>query len=252
MSSFSGKTTSITKGYGANEWLLVKKPKGQEGHLAIPTKKEIINLYRKRGKRYDFTANLYYLLGFREYAYRKRAVEELGLTQGDTVVEIGCGTGLNFPFLQQKIGPNGKIIGVDLTDAMLAQARKRAEKNGWKNVELVQQDASTFSFPSGVDGIISTFALTLVPGFEQVIRNGCHGLKPGKKWVVLDFKLPSGRLSALVPLAIFITKPFAVTKELAERHPWEAIEKYCKNVRMTELYFGFAYISSGERGDDGC
>jgi len=139
--------------------------------LVIPTKKEIIDLYRKRGKRYDFTANLYYLFGFREYAYRRRAVEELGLEKGDTVVEIGCGTGLNFPFLQEKVGSSGKIIGVDLTDAMLRQARKRVEKNGWKNVELILQDASKFSFPSGIDGIISTFALTLVPDYEQVIRN---------------------------------------------------------------------------------
>jgi ubiquinone/menaquinone biosynthesis C-methylase UbiE len=220
--------------------------------MAIPTKKDIIELYRKRGKRYNFTANLYYLIGFREYAYRRQAIGKLGLKQGDTVVEIGCGTGLNFPFLQEKVGPTGKIIGVDLTDAMLSQARKRVEENGWKNVELIQEDASKFSFPQEVDGIISTFALTLVPDYEQVIQNGCRALKPGKKWVILDFKLPDGKLSALVPLAVFITKPFAVTKELGERHPWEAIEKYLKNVRMTDLYLGFAYISSGERGNNGC
>jgi ubiquinone/menaquinone biosynthesis C-methylase UbiE len=219
--------------------------------MAIPTKKDIIDLYRKRGKRYNFTANLYYLIGFREYAYRRRAIEELELKQGDTVVEIGCGTGLNFPFLQEKVGPSGKIIGVDLTDAMLSQARKRVEKNGWKNVELIQEDASKFSFPAGVDGIISTFAITLVPDYEQVIQNGCRALKPGKKWVVLDFKLPSGKMSFLVPLAVFITRPFAVAKELGERHPWEAIEKHLKNARMTDLYLGFAYISSGERGDNG-
>ncbi len=220
--------------------------------MSVPTRKEIIDLYRRRGKRYNFTANLYYLLGFREFAYRKRAVEELNLNPGDTVVEIGCGTGLNFRFLQEKIGPGGKIIGVDLTDAMLAQARKRVERNGWKNVELIQQDVSQFSFPAEVDGVISTFALTLVPQYKQVIQNGCRALKPGKRWVILDFKLPGGKLSALVPLAVFITKPFAVSRELGERHPWEAIEEYMKNPRMTDFFLGFAYISSGERGTNGC
>lgn len=93
-------------------------------------KVEVMNLYRKRARRYNFTANLYYLAGFREWAYRQRAVEALNLQQGDTVVEIGCGTGLNFSLLHQAVGPTGRVIGVDLTDAMLAQARQRVAENG--------------------------------------------------------------------------------------------------------------------------
>ncbi|MEW6586284.1 MAG: hypothetical protein AB1442_11825 [Nitrospirota bacterium] len=60
-------------------------------------KDEIVALYRKRAGYYDFTANLYYLMGFREQAYRKKALRMLNLKNGDTVVEIGCGTGLNLP-----------------------------------------------------------------------------------------------------------------------------------------------------------
>ena len=51
----------------------------------------------------------------------------LGLRPGDTVVDIACGTGLNFPLLEEAIGPDGRIVGVDLTDAMLAQAQRRIE-----------------------------------------------------------------------------------------------------------------------------
>lgn len=57
------------------------------------TRFELTALYRKRAKRYDWTANRYYLIGFREWAYRKKAVAALCLMRGDTVVEIGCGTG---------------------------------------------------------------------------------------------------------------------------------------------------------------
>ncbi len=85
----------------------------------------IVDIYRKRAKHYDVSANLYYLIGFREYAYRRKAVAALKLQPGDTVVEIGCGTGLNFPLLQQAVGPEGRLIGVDLTDSMLEQARQR-------------------------------------------------------------------------------------------------------------------------------
>ena len=106
-------------------------------------KEHIIQTYRKRAANYDFTANLYYLFGYREWAYRKIAVKALKLQPGDVVLELACGTGINFPLYQQYIGPEGRIIGVDITDAMLEQAQKRIDNNGWKNVVLFQQDAST-------------------------------------------------------------------------------------------------------------
>ena len=62
------------------------------------------------------------MIGFRLYHYRKLTIEFLDLKRGDTVVELGCGTGLNFPLLQQRIGDEGKIIGVDITDKMLENA----------------------------------------------------------------------------------------------------------------------------------
>jgi len=211
-------------------------------------KKAIVNIYRKRARRYNFTANLYYLVGFRIHTYRKKAVQALNLRPGDTVVEVGCGTGSNFPLLERAVGPEGKIIGIDITGAMLAQAQKRVEENGWSNVELVQADAASFHFPAGVSGIISTFALTLVPEFDQVIRNGSQALASGGRWVILDLKLPSNWLARLAPLLVFLAKPFGVSADLvAKRHPWESMDKYLKNTSLTELYGGFAYIAVGER-----
>ena len=91
-------------------------------------REEIAKLYGKRARNYDISANLYYLIGFREYAYREMAVQQLKLSPGKTVVEIGCGTGLNFPILKKALGPDGKIIGVDLTKDMLNRARERILK----------------------------------------------------------------------------------------------------------------------------
>ncbi|REJ65730.1 MAG: methyltransferase domain-containing protein [Planctomycetota bacterium] len=208
---------------------------------------QLVSLYRRRAARYDFTANLYYLVGFREWRYRQRAVESLHLQQGDTVVEIGCGTGLNFSLLQDKIGPQGRIIGVDMTDAMLDQARARIEKNGWTNVELVQSDAADFEFPRNVNGIISTFALTLVPQFDDVIRRGANALTKGSRWVVADLKMPSNLFRFLYPLLLPLFRPFGVTLDLAARHPWESIENHLHSTTMQELFLGFTYIASGEK-----
>jgi ubiquinone/menaquinone biosynthesis C-methylase UbiE len=211
------------------------------------TKKEIVDLYRIRARHYDFTANLYYLMGFREFAYRKRAIRELKLSPGETVVEIGCGTGLNFPLLQKYIGTGGRIIGVDLTDSMLEKAGERVESHGWQNVELVRSDAALYQFPGDIDGVLSTFAITLSPDYDKIILNGCRALREGKRWVILDFKMPSGLPSRLVPLMLFITRPFGVTMDLADRHPWKSIEKYMANTAIKELFMGFAYISFGEK-----
>ncbi len=211
------------------------------------TMTEVKELYQKRARRYDLTANLYYLIGVREWAYRKKAVEALALKPGMTVVEIGCGTGLNFPLVQEKIGPKGKLIGVDLTDAMLAQAQKRVERHGWSNVELVQSDAALYEFPPDIDGIYSTFALTLVKEFDQVIKRGATALNVGGRWVVADFKMPSNWLAKLAPLFVLLTRPFGVTMDLAERHPWESLEEHLQNLSMQELYGGMVYVARGEK-----
>lgn len=137
-------------------------------------KETLLHLYRKRANLYDITANLYQLLGVREDAYRRRAVDALQLRHGDTVVEVGCGTGMNFPLILDRIGPTGQLIGVDLTDQMLYQAQKRVERADWKNVSLVQMDAAKFAFPAQAHGIISTFALTLVPEYDRIIHNGAQ------------------------------------------------------------------------------
>jgi ubiquinone/menaquinone biosynthesis C-methylase UbiE len=118
----------------------------------------LISLYRRRAKWYDRDAVLLYFAGFRHRAYRERAIRLLALNQGDTVVDLGCGTGLNFSLLQEQVGPGGRIIGVDLTDAMLDEASARIAARGWLNVELVKSDAAVYGFPTAVDGILTKFS----------------------------------------------------------------------------------------------
>lgn len=211
------------------------------------TKQELVGLYRKRSRRYDFTANLYYLLGFREWAYRKKAVAALNLKPGDTVVEIGCGTGLNFPLLHKAVGEGGRIIGVDLTEAMLDAARQRVARKGWTNVELIHSDAADFEFPAGVNGIISTFALTLSPDYDDVIRRGAEALSPGGRFVVADLKLPTGWSGLFLPVLMPLFRPFGVTRDLADRHPWESLQRHFDESTMREMYFGYTYVATGSK-----
>ncbi len=207
---------------------------------------EVRAVYRRRAKRYDFTANLYYLIGFRETHFRRAAVAALALNAGDTVVEIGCGTGLNCSLLQRAIGPNGRIVGVDLAAEMLTVARARIQKEGWRNVDLVESSAAAFEFPAGVDGVLSTFALTLEPDYAEVRQRAASALTPGKRFVLLDLRLPQNWLRYLAPLFVLIVQPFAVSLEVAKRRPWESVARYFTNPTYRALYFGFAYIATGE------
>jgi len=207
----------------------------------------MVALYQRRAGNYDLREGLYRLIGFREWKYRKMVIEALGLQPGDTVVEIGCGTGLNFSLLEQVIGPEGRIVGVDLTDAMLDQARKRIVQHGWSNIELVSADASNFEFRVGVDGIIPTFAITLIPNYDQVIHNGARVLAPGKRWVILDLKRPDYLPSWLASLVILLIRPFIISDEYLTRRPWVSIGKYLQNPVCTEFDLKFAYIAVDER-----
>lgn len=208
----------------------------------------VIETYRKSARHYDLTAQLYYP----QHRHRRRAVKALGLRPGDTVVEIACGTGLNFPLIAQEIGPEGRIIGVDLTDAMLAQARQRVETNGWGNVTLIHADAAEFEFATGVDAILATYPHALLPDARRVIANGAAALRPGGRWAVLDLKVPDGMPHWLAELGVATVGRSTSMREWIAHRPWEAIRaamnETLAEVSWTELSFGVAYLAVGIRG----
>ena len=183
-----------------------------------------------------------------------RAVPALGLRAGDSVVEIACGTGLNFPLIEEVIGPRGGIVGVDLTDAMLAQAQDRIERNGWRNISLVHADAADFAFPNSVDAILSTYALTQVTECTEVVAPGATALSRGGRWVVLDVKVPDNTPRWLGRCGTTIVRPFASIDEWIMRRPWEAIHTAIQTELAdpcwTELSFGTAFLAVGARGPE--
>ncbi len=211
------------------------------------SKNETRDLYRQRAKRYDMSAQVFLLFGFKVHQYRRATISALALKPGDTVVELGCGTGLNFAYVQRVIGPAGKIVGVDLTDAMLDVARDRIARERWRNVELVQADLAEWQFPVGVSGVYSTLALTLVPEYDTIIERASRALKPEGRLAVLDLKEPVGWPAWLVRFAAWLNKPFGVSLELAERHPWESIRRYLTETEYQEYYFGVLYLCAGKK-----
>ncbi len=213
------------------------------------TRERLIETYRKKAKHYDVTSRFYPAPGYPQRAQRVRAVHALGLRAGDTVVDIACGTGLNFRLLEKAIGPGGRIVGVDLTDAMLARARERVDANGWSNVDLVQSDAAEFVFPAEVDAILSTYAMTQMPDCNQVIAHGAAALCGAGRWVVLDLKIPDSTPAWLTRHGAAAVPTSASLDEWIARRPWKSIrtamEEGLVDASWTELCFGTAFLASG-------
>ena len=215
------------------------------------SRQEVIDAYRQRASSYDRAVRLFDVFawfGFNISGWREQAVSALCLQAGDTVVDIGCGTGLNFPLLHRDVGPQGLIIGVDVSDAMLAQARQTIAASQWANVQLVCQDAAQFGFPSHVDAVLSTYTLTLVPDCGLVVSNACEALAPGGRIAVLDMAWPR-----YCPLwwrhVLFFLQSYGVTSEVIKRRPWDMVwktmEQRLTDVSRRQFWMGFFYLACG-------
>lgn len=201
--------------------------------------------YQRYAKNYDLAVNLYRLLGLHIEHYRSRVIELLQLKPGDHVLELGCGTGLNFSRIMEKIGTEGCLIGIDISENMLTVARERVEYSGWKNVQLISTNLIEYEIPAGIDAVLATGVLGYVTERNQIIETISEKLEPGGKIVIFDLKRSERCPSWLFKLLVWLASPFGVTEKYFDNHAWEAVETYFKNTTYEEYYGGLVYISSG-------
>lgn len=202
-------------------------------------------MYDGLASSYDWSLFLFKIIGFRVQAYRRKAIQNLHVDTGDTVVDLGCGTGLNFGFLQEKVGLEGKIIGVDLSTKMLEQAESRANKNGWDNVELVQSDMAEFQLPNQTDGVLSTLAITMSPDYNDIIQYMSTSLKSGKRMSIFELQNPQNWPRWLVKTMVLLLKSYGTRYEHTQRKPCKSIQKYFRKSESRNYYFGSVCVATG-------
>ena len=164
---------------------------------AALTKLDVVDVYTRTAPGYDVWATL------TESRARRRVVEVLDVHDGDAVLEVAVGTGLLFVELLKR-NPHGRNVGIDLTDAMLRQARRKAECTDSENWELRVGDAYALDLPDGsFDSIVNCYMFDLVPDadFARVLGEFYRVLKPGGRLVLATLaptKRPMYRLWAFL------------------------------------------------------
>jgi SAM-dependent methyltransferase len=109
------------------------------------------------------------------------------LERGATVADIGCGAGMDLLLAAVAVGPEGKAIGIDMTDAMAARARASAEALGFAHVEVRTADALDLPVETeSVDFVISNGVLNLAPDKAQAFGEVLRILKPGGQFLYGD------------------------------------------------------------------
>jgi SAM-dependent methyltransferase len=183
---------------------------------------------------------------------RAACVDQLNLEPGATVVEFGCGPGVNFPALRAAVGSTGRVIGIDVTKPMIDRARSLIARRDWDNVEVICADATTPPIDS-VDAVVATFVTSLFDNPQVVVSEWCHTAEtvvvanfvPGENaianvglWAFTRlnarlFDLASDTNNALTQLA---------TRTAASRH---ALETQMDSIVTTRHLFGTIVIHAG-------
>lgn len=119
------------------------------------------------------------------------------LQPGEVVVDLGCGAGMDAFLAARAVGPEGRVIGVDMTDAMLEKARENARKAGVGHVEFRKGFIEDLPLEDeSVDVILSNCVINLSPDKEKVYREAWRVLRPGGRMmvsdIVLEKPLPAG------------------------------------------------------------
>lgn len=201
----------------------------------------------ERGDReaYEFHAPTYDLTSAMGTLLRARAVEALSPRQDEVILDVGCGTGLNFDAIEQNIGPRGRLIGIDRSPAMLRRAQERLSLNGWDNATLLASASDVGALDVEADGVLFCLAHDVLRSPEDLarifakVRPRGRVVAAGAKWAPL-WAMP-------VNVATWFVNLTFITSFEGFEQPWGHLARFLRVLHVESLteYLGGAYLATG-------
>jgi arsenite methyltransferase len=191
--------------------------------------------YRSKAAGYDASAEFTMPL-------RRRTIALLQLQPGQTVLDVGAGTGLSYALLREGVGDTGRVLAFEQSPEMFALAQQRVQREGWTNVWHANQPAETVQLPALADAVLFNYTHDICRTPEAV-ANILRQVRPGARVAMAGMKFFPWWVGPLNLLAWLKNRPYnAKAADLWE--PWSPVAAHCDGFEWRSTQWGMGYIAS--------
>ena len=201
-----------------------------------PDRNAALALYRQRARTYDLELTPFEPL-------RRHAIDSLALCKGQTVLDVGCGTGLSLGLLRKAVGAQGRVWGIEQCPEMLRQARQRLGRAGRRHVQLICAPAEVAPLTGKADAALLHFTHDILRRPEALDHLLRH-LRPGARIVATGLQW-AAPWAVLVNLFVWGAAMRSVTSLEGLDRPWSHLAERLPDLVVQDLMLGAVFLAQG-------
>jgi demethylmenaquinone methyltransferase/2-methoxy-6-polyprenyl-1,4-benzoquinol methylase len=201
-----------------------------------PNTAEAVRLYRDHADGYDASAR-------RTMWIRERTIAKLDLRRGDRVLDVACGTGLSFSLLREAVGPEGEVVGIEVSPEMINLARQRVTEAGWQNVTLLESSIESADIPEPLDAVLFQFTHDVMRS-PAALKRIFAAAGPNARIAFAGMKYAPWWMAFVNVIVRAQARPYMTTFEGLDK-PWDLALPYLRGFERRSVLFGTGYIGWG-------
>jgi len=201
-----------------------------------PRRRAALAQYRRRAGVYNLELALLEPL-------RRQAVERLSLRSEQSVIDVGCGTGMSLPLLRQAVGGAGQVIGIEQSPHMLARARRLVLRQGWNNVTLLEAPIESARLSVRCDAALFHFTHDILRE-PRAVAAMIDSLRPGARVVACGLQW-AGPWAWPVNLLVLGAALRSVTALDGLEAPWSLLAGHLETLKIESLMCGGVFMAIG-------